>query len=203
MKTALKARLKDQNWMDEVPWVLLGIKTALKEDLRASSAELVYGYPSTVPGDFVIYEDDPPPPAQALPKLRETVSKLLLTPTSRHGTTKDSVPLSLAASPYVFVRKGGTQAPLQKPYEGPFQVIEYGGKTFKLEKGNRTEIMSVDRLKPTHLDLEDPVIVAEPRRRGRPPQKKEEDPVKLRRSNIIKTQAAKVWESCSDPAFSR
>ena len=49
MKAALKARLRNQNWMDELPWVLLGIRTKPKEDLLASSAELVYGYPLTVP----------------------------------------------------------------------------------------------------------------------------------------------------------
>ncbi|KAI0241039.1 hypothetical protein LSAT2_002963, partial [Lamellibrachia satsuma] len=41
------------NWLDELPWVLLGIRTAPKEDLGCSSAELVYGAPLTVPGDFI------------------------------------------------------------------------------------------------------------------------------------------------------
>ena len=105
--------------MDELPWVLLGIRTAPKEDLHASSAELAYGYPLTVPGDFITPNGDQPPPSQALSQLRETVSKLLPTPTSRHNTTKVSLPLSLATSPYAFVCKGGTQAHLQ----GPFRVI--------------------------------------------------------------------------------
>ena len=81
---------------------------------------------------------------------------------------------------------------MQKPYEGSFRVIEHGTKTFKLEKGNRTEIVSVDRLKPAHLDLEDPVPEAQPRHRGRPPRKKEENPVDLCRSSRIRTQASKV-----------
>ena len=131
-------------------------------------------------------------PSQVLSQLRETVRKLLPTPTSHHNTTKVSLPPSLATSPYVFVRIGGTQEPLQRPYEGPFRVIEHGAKTFKLEKGKRTEIVLVDRLKPAHLDLEHPVPVAKPRRRGRPPRKKHENPVDLRRSSRIKTQASKV-----------
>ena len=81
---------------------------------------------------------------------------------------------------------------MQRPNEGPFRVIEHGAKAFKLEKGNRTDIVSVDRLKPAHLDLEDPVPVAQPKRRGKPPRKKEENPVDLRRSSRIKTQASKV-----------
>jgi len=80
MKAALKARHRNQNWMDELPWVLVGIRTAPKEDLHASSAELVYGYPLTVPGDFITPNGDQPPPSQALSQLRETVSNLLPTP---------------------------------------------------------------------------------------------------------------------------
>ena len=49
MKTALKARLHGPDWIDELPWVLLGICTAAKEDLATSSAELVHGAPLTVP----------------------------------------------------------------------------------------------------------------------------------------------------------
>ena len=51
LKSALRTRLTGPNWIDELPWVLLGIHTAPKEDLRTSSAELVYGI--TLPGDFV------------------------------------------------------------------------------------------------------------------------------------------------------
>ena len=53
LKSALRVRLTGPNWIDELPWVLLGIRTVPKEDLRTSSAELVYGAPLTVPGDFV------------------------------------------------------------------------------------------------------------------------------------------------------
>lgn len=39
--------------MDRVPWVMLGLHTATKDDLLLSSAELVYGKMLTVPGDFL------------------------------------------------------------------------------------------------------------------------------------------------------
>ena len=53
MKASLRARLKGPDWINELPWVLLGLRTAPKEDLDTSSAELVYGAPLTVPGDFL------------------------------------------------------------------------------------------------------------------------------------------------------
>ena len=54
LRSALRARLIGSNWMmQELPWVLLGIRTAPKEDLRCSSAEVTYSAPFTVPRDFV------------------------------------------------------------------------------------------------------------------------------------------------------
>ena len=36
LKAALRARLTTPSWMDELPWVMLGLRTAPKEDLGAS-----------------------------------------------------------------------------------------------------------------------------------------------------------------------
>ena len=43
LKTSLKARLNGPNWRDELPIIMLGIRTSVKEDLNCSAAELVYG----------------------------------------------------------------------------------------------------------------------------------------------------------------
>ena len=45
LKSALRARLTGPNWMQELPWVLLEIRTAPKDDLGCSSADMVYGSP--------------------------------------------------------------------------------------------------------------------------------------------------------------
>lgn len=168
MKSALRARLTGPNWIDELPWVLLGIRTAPKEDLAASSAELVYGTPLTVPGDFIATQDNQPGPDRVLEELRDTVQNLAPVPTSAHGATKTSVPPELHSSRYVFVRQDAHRTPLQRPYVGPFKVIQSAPKHFKVEMGSRTEIISVDRLKPAHLDIDCPVQVAQPKPRGRP-----------------------------------
>ena len=52
LKASLKAQLSSPNWVDELPWVLSGIRLIPKDDLQASSAELVYGEPLMIPGDF-------------------------------------------------------------------------------------------------------------------------------------------------------
>ena len=102
LKSTIRARLNTPNWLDELPWVLLGIRTAPKEDLHCSSAELVYGTPLTVPGDFVATPRGQHDSATVLPHLRKLVSKFVPTPTSRHGGSKVSVPHALQSSKYVF-----------------------------------------------------------------------------------------------------
>jgi len=167
MKSALRARLNGPNWMDELPWVMLGIRTAPKEDLGASSAELVYGSPLTVPGDFL--DNSPHITTKTwLPKLRETVRAFIPVATSHHGKVKKSIPSVIHNSKYVFVRRG-QKTSLQTPYEGPFLVLTHGEKHFTLDVGGRREKISIDRLKPAHMDFSEPIQAALPPRRGRPP----------------------------------
>lgn len=169
MKASLRARLKGPDWINELPWVLLGLRTAPKEDLDTSSAELVYGAPLTVPGDFLANPTSVPSPASLLSGVRDKVRNLVPLPTSRHGNFPPSVPPELSHSKFVFVRRG-FKSPLHCPYEGPFKVLQPGDKTFTLDRGGRSEVVSIDRLKPAHVDIDQPVHVAVPPRRGRPPQ---------------------------------
>ncbi len=69
IKDALRVRLAGPSWPEHVPWVLLGLRAAPKEDSAVSSAELVFGSPLILPGEFV---DVPEPPAeQFVERLRE------------------------------------------------------------------------------------------------------------------------------------
>ena len=137
LKSALMARLTGPDWIDELPWVLLGIRTVPKEDLECSSAEMVYGAPLTVPGDFLPRGQDTDDVAQFLPRLRETVRKLAPRPPVPHGTRPSSVPTALADSRFVFVRRDSHCPPLTPPYEGPYKVLVHGDKSFVLDYGNR------------------------------------------------------------------
>ena len=52
LKAALKAQLDPAAWMDYLPLALLGIRTALKEDISSTAAEMVYGTTLRLPGEF-------------------------------------------------------------------------------------------------------------------------------------------------------
>ena len=98
LKTSLRARLTGPQWAQELPWVLLGIRTAPKEDLGCSSAELVYGAPVTVPGEFFPAHTSQPNHNSELQRLREQVQALVPIPTSHHGITPTSIPPDLQCS---------------------------------------------------------------------------------------------------------
>ena len=135
LKSALMARLTGPNWIDELPWVLLGIRTVPKDDLECSSAEMVYGAPLTVPGDFLPRGQDTDDVAHFLPRLCETVRKLAPRPPVPHGTKPSSVPTALAYSRFLFVRRDSHRAPLTPPYEGPYKVLVHGDKAFVTRYG--------------------------------------------------------------------
>jgi hypothetical protein len=60
----------DQQWTEALPLVLLGVRTSFKEDLQASVAELVYGEPLRIPGEFLTTTTDLVEPAHIITQLR-------------------------------------------------------------------------------------------------------------------------------------
>ena len=121
VKTSPKARLTGPNWIDELPWVLLGIWTDHKQNLHASSAELVYGEPLTVHWSFVTANTIPWSPLEQL-RLPNVV------PTLFHSHIKVSIPDEMLSEKYVFVRHDGHRTPLQRPYDKPYEAILPGSK---------------------------------------------------------------------------
>ena len=165
LKEALKARLTGPNWYDQLPWVLLGLRTTVKDDLRCSPAELVYGSPIAIPGDCLPASPAPAPAAQ-LQTLRRTMEHLQPTPTTHHSAPhRPSNPLP--PTRHVFVRRDGVRPPLTPAYDGPYKVIRQTDKVVTIERGSTTDTVSVDRCKPAVL--EEDVVMQQPPRRGRPP----------------------------------
>ena len=168
LKSALRARLRGPNWIDELPWVLLGLRTVPKEDLHASSAELVYGTVLTVPGDFIAPSTDATANKEFLQSLRDDVRILQPTPPSSHGKIRSHVPNDILEADYVFVRHDAHRTPLRCVYDGPYHVLKKGPKTFVIDVGGRRDTVTIDRLKRAYTDPAVPTVVAKPAPRGRP-----------------------------------
>ena len=129
----------------------------------------------TVPGEFL--NPNAKPLSCHSDPFNSLIKRLVPTPTSQHGLSTPTTPHCLENASFVFIRRDCHRGPLQRPYDGPYRVITPGPKTFRVKVGLREEVISVDRLKPAHVDLTQPVSVAQPRQRGRPPtQAKQEKP---------------------------
>ena len=79
----------------------MGIHTAPKEDLSASSAELVYGAPLTVRGEFIGTPQEPCCTRSHLQQLRDRVKTLAPVPAQMHGSQSHCVPRDILKSTFL------------------------------------------------------------------------------------------------------
>ncbi|KAL0150514.1 hypothetical protein M9458_054107 [Cirrhinus mrigala] len=174
LKSALS--LTDDRWVDQLPWVLLGLRTAPKADLQTSSVELVYGQTLCVPGDFIPDSTRPWAVPSDQPALLERVNAFKPVPTSHHGMTATWIPKDLSTAEFVFVRHDAHRNALRPPYDEPFRVLEAGVKSFLVDIGGRPERVTVGQLKPAHGKPNQPMVPVVAPKRGRSATNKEEDP---------------------------
>jgi hypothetical protein len=162
LKGALKARLAGSQWGSHLPWVLLGLRAAPREDSGVSVAELVYGAPLTLPGPLLSAAE--PPPEFFLQQLQSSVPCVATRPFTDKTDPADLETLMTAS--HVYVLSPPPPPSLTPGYRGPFLVLKRAGKFFILHMGSRFDAISVDRLKPHRGSL--PPDVALPPPRGRP-----------------------------------
>ncbi|BHF71607.1 hypothetical protein SprV_0401466700 [Sparganum proliferum] len=148
LKASLRAAADPENWTDHLPLVLLGIRSALKPDLDCSAAELVFGATVRLPGEMITptpqgaVED----PTNLLHRLRQFLRTLSPVP-PRSSAFPSYLEKDLATCSHVYLRCDRVRRPLEPPYDGPFRVISRGKKNFRIQRGTREEVVSVDRLK--------------------------------------------------------
>ena len=153
LKAALRAQPNVTNWADHLPMVLLGNRTALKEDHHCTAAELVYGITLCLPAEFFDSSSSKDlDPVSYVSKLNASMQQLGATPPRRHSRHKAYISKDLAHCTHVFVRHDAMQTPLQPPYDGPYKVMERGDKTFTIMVNEQQKIVSLDWLKPAHVE---------------------------------------------------
>jgi cleavage and polyadenylation specificity factor subunit 1 len=149
---SLKQALKCHNnirWTESLPVVLLGLRSAFKEDLGGTCAEMLYGSPLRLPADFLQPAmTDHSSPSIFLQRLRDQMHELTPVPATNHSCRTSFVHPALATCTHVFVRNDTVKAPLTRPYDGPFRVIKKTPKHFTVSIHRRDSVISVDRLKP-------------------------------------------------------
>ena len=147
LKAALKARLTDGAWMDELPIVLLGLRSAWREGPDTTPSELLYGESLRLPGQLIpgVGAEVPAGDQSCLPSFFRKMRALAPVPSSHHAVHPCRVPPSLSSASYVYIRHDAVRRPLQRPYDGPFLVTKRGEKTFTISKQGQPYTVSDDR----------------------------------------------------------
>jgi hypothetical protein len=146
LQDALLARLAGPDWPSHLPWVLLGLRAAPRDDSGVYAAELVCGCQISLPGQFLSAAE--PPPASFV---RQLTSPLPCVADISHIPCE--CPASarrLQEAAYVYVKAALVSPSLLPVYRGPYCVLVLGQRYFILEVSGKPQALSADNLKP-HL----------------------------------------------------
>ncbi|XP_047985006.1 uncharacterized protein LOC125225368 [Leguminivora glycinivorella] len=145
-------------WTEALPLILLGIRSAVKEDLQATPAELVYGETLRLPGQFL----SPMPDykvgdvTEYATRLRSHMANLSPRPASWHiKSTPFYIPRGLETCSHVFLRVDRVRSSLEPPYEGPYKVMRRQKKFYSIDIKGKLNNVTVDRLKPAYIMREE------------------------------------------------
>jgi len=153
LKEAIKARSAGAAWLENLPWILLGLRAAPKEEANVSAAEAALGAPLQLPG-------------QLCPGGGVVSERPLIRSTVRTFAQVAQGPQQAGEGEMVYVRKGAQLGPLEPPYVGPYEVLQRRGKIVQLRIGARVDWVAADRIK-RHVGAAE-VEPAIPPPRGRP-----------------------------------
>ncbi|GFV46915.1 hypothetical protein TNCV_1270331 [Trichonephila clavipes] len=104
LKSAIIAH-EDAGWTDILPIVLLGLRSAMKNDLKATSSQLVYGTTLRLPSDLISSKSlQTSVTPTYVSKLISIMRKLSPISPDYHSCTKNYVHQSLSTCTHVFLR---------------------------------------------------------------------------------------------------
>ncbi|GFT95661.1 hypothetical protein TNCV_310611 [Trichonephila clavipes] len=137
---------EDTGWIDILPIVLLGLRSAMKNDLKATSSQLVYGTTLRLLSDLISSESFQTSVTPTyVSKLITMMRKLSpISPDSR-SCTKSYVHQSLSTCTHVFLRNDKIPPPLTPPYTGPHLVKSRSDKNFVICINNKNVTVTIDR----------------------------------------------------------
>ena len=156
LKAAIMAHESPNPWTITLPAVLLGVRSAVKERLGRSAAEMIYGTTLRLPGEFTKqYTVDANTDLENYSdKLRMAMSRLRLCPPRDTQQPNIFQFKEITTCTHVFLRRIAIASPLTAPYDGPYKVIARSGRVMKILVKGKVETVSLGRVKPAHLECE-------------------------------------------------
>ncbi|CAB3378981.1 Hypothetical predicted protein [Cloeon dipterum] len=153
MKSALTCH--GTAWTSALAPVLLGIRSALKEDIGFSAAQLVYGESIHLPGEFFVAPANLAP-RDMLARIQSHLSEFSPTPAPDHSKPSFFIHPALQSASHVMLRIDAPTPPLSPHYTGPHRVLERTDKTFTLDLNGKPKTVTIDRLKPAFVESPEP-----------------------------------------------
>ncbi|XP_050440014.1 uncharacterized protein LOC126845402 [Adelges cooleyi] len=150
LKAAIRAN-ETERWVEVLPLILLGFRASIKEDLGVTPAKMVYGATLRLPGDFLHTNRKDVDPVTFVGKLKDDMRELRPVPTLNHSKRKVFIHPKLKECTHVFLQKDKPIKSLERPYDGPFKVMERDNKVFKIQAGKNLVNVTIDRIKPCFL----------------------------------------------------
>lgn len=143
-----------KKWFTRLPLILLGLRTAIKEDMDCSPAELVYGQPLRVPGEFFEPPEKIVDRADFSLDLHRVMDQIRPVEAKHHTKGKLFVNQKLKDCTHVFVRHDAVKKSLQRPYDGPYRVLSRTDKYVDILVNQKQQRVSIDRVKPAYTGSE-------------------------------------------------
>lgn len=149
LKTSIRASGDKVNWMQQLPLVLLGIRTSFKEDTKHTPSELLYGENIRLPHDFSSPSSSSSDESSLVEQLKNFFRKIPSTSLQTRKASKTvHIPQNLHNCSQVLVRNDKVKRSLDSPYEGPYRVVKKLRKQFVIDKSGKTLSVAIDRIKP-------------------------------------------------------
>ncbi|XP_058806319.1 uncharacterized protein LOC131672838 [Phymastichus coffea] len=130
------------------------MRNALKEDLGATAAELVYGAGLRLPAEL-FHASNQNPTSDFVEAFKKRINNVKPSPTRRHSEKNVFIFKDLTTTPYVFLRHDAIRGPSDPPYDGPYKVLERNDKSFVIDINGKKVRVSIDRLKPAFIVSDD------------------------------------------------
>ncbi|XP_076043880.1 uncharacterized protein LOC143026969 [Oratosquilla oratoria] len=132
LKTGLISLCNNATRGTQLPWVLLGLSTTPKEGLDVSPAEMAYGEPLVVPGEF--FPDSPT--NNDISHLRSIVKEFAPCKQTYKSSEHRYLPRDLHTLKHVFLCTDAHTPPLTPPYSSPSRtqrnILAEGGILWRL-----------------------------------------------------------------------
>ena len=95
-------------------------------------------------------------------QLKSAMQRLQAVPPRQPQHRQTNISDNLLTCSHVFVRHDAVRKPLQPPYDGPYRVLERSAKHYTIDRNGQQTVVSIDRLKPAHLDSQLPAYQPQP-----------------------------------------